>query len=291
MQESKGYYNHISTMPEPLDSKPIKQIDKDISRTFSGDESFSKEELRRILVAYSVRNPNVGYCQGLNFIVAILLSFEFTEEETFWIYSQIIEKILPIDYYNSMAGVILDQKVFDYLFRAKMPKICKFLEKIGIQSWLFNIQWFIFIYSFTFPKETILFVWDQIFLKGYHMIFPIGLSAIWLLRKKILSQNDFIQTLSLIEQGCFGISDSKMLKKVLNKRVFRISDKVIKKLKFLLEKDVIDEFNQRFSNVISQEQLLNSLNESCIDENECKQKVLKTRNYFTFISSSSTSTH
>ena len=83
MQESKGYYNHISTMPEPLDSKPIKQIDKDISRTFSGDESFSKEELRRILVAYSVRNPNVGYCQGLNFIVAILLSFEFTEEETF----------------------------------------------------------------------------------------------------------------------------------------------------------------------------------------------------------------
>ena len=69
--------------PEPCNSKSIKQIDKDISRTFSGDKSFNKADLRKILVAYSIRNPNVGYCQGLNFVVATLLSLDFTPEESF----------------------------------------------------------------------------------------------------------------------------------------------------------------------------------------------------------------
>ena len=31
------------------------------------------EELRRVLYAYALRNSAVGYCQAMNFIVAVLL--------------------------------------------------------------------------------------------------------------------------------------------------------------------------------------------------------------------------
>ena len=52
----------------------------------------------------------MGYCQGVNFIAARLLTC-MKEEEAFWVLNQIIEKYLPLDYYSNMVGVLVDQKV------------------------------------------------------------------------------------------------------------------------------------------------------------------------------------
>ena len=284
-QENPNYYNFISSIPEQKNSKSIKQIDKDIHRTFPGDISFSKIQLRNVLVAYSQRNPNIGYCQGLNFIVATILSQGFSEEECFWLFVQILEHYLPVEYYNSMSGIILDQKIFDYLFRAKLQKLSKAMEKIGIESGLFTVQWFICMFAFTFKREVVTFVWDHIFFLGYSVIFQVGLASIWLLRKKLLQQSDFVQTLTFIEDSCSTLIDIKQLKVAMKKRNCKVSPVLLGKLKKLLEKEVISEFNARFSVVIPQEQLLATLGQQCVDDNECKQKVLKTSGFFTFSTS------
>lgn len=63
-------------------------IEKDIRRTFPGHRIFETPEglnaLRRVLVAYSVHNQEVGYCQSLNYICAVLLLF-VNEEDAFWL--------------------------------------------------------------------------------------------------------------------------------------------------------------------------------------------------------------
>ena len=55
------------------------EIEKDLLRTFPGHRMFREEEgvsaLRRILVAYSLHNTEVGYCQSLNVLAALLLLF------------------------------------------------------------------------------------------------------------------------------------------------------------------------------------------------------------------------
>jgi hypothetical protein len=57
--------------------------------------------LRRILCAYSKRNPLIGYCQGMNFIVARIGKYMLQQEEqAFWIFTSLLENILPIDYYT-----------------------------------------------------------------------------------------------------------------------------------------------------------------------------------------------
>ena len=38
---------------------------------------------RRILIAYSIRNKEVGYCQGMDHIIGVLLTC-FEEETSFW---------------------------------------------------------------------------------------------------------------------------------------------------------------------------------------------------------------
>jgi hypothetical protein len=61
-----------------------------------------------VLYTYVKRNPTVGYCQGMNFIAGRLLQY-LNEEETFWALCQIIETMLPPDYYSNMVGVLIDQ--------------------------------------------------------------------------------------------------------------------------------------------------------------------------------------
>lgn len=66
-------------------------------------------KLRRVLRAYSWRNPNIGYCQGLNRLAAIALLF-LDEEDAFWCLVSIVEHTLPGDYYDkSLIGSQTDQ--------------------------------------------------------------------------------------------------------------------------------------------------------------------------------------
>ena len=61
----------------------------DLNRTFPHVNDEAQLEsltspLRNVLTAFVVRNPTVGYCQGVNFIAARLLCC-MDEEEAFWV--------------------------------------------------------------------------------------------------------------------------------------------------------------------------------------------------------------
>lgn len=75
----------------------------DLKRTFPDEEYYKlpgvMASIRRILVAYTRRNPLVGYCQGMNFILGRLIKF-LSEEEAFWVFTLLIESILPLDFYS-----------------------------------------------------------------------------------------------------------------------------------------------------------------------------------------------
>lgn len=70
-----------------------------------------KASLRKVLRAYALRNPKVGYCQSMNFLCAMLL-FHMNEERAFWVFAALLEDILPSDYYDpTMLGGRVDQQV------------------------------------------------------------------------------------------------------------------------------------------------------------------------------------
>ena len=83
--------------------------------------------LRNVLYSIVVRNPTIGYCQGMNFIAARLLCC-MKEEDAFWTMTQIVEKYLPLDYYSNMIGVLVDQKVLQHFMLERMPNLCAHLE-------------------------------------------------------------------------------------------------------------------------------------------------------------------
>lgn len=65
--------NYNKTFPNPN----VYQIKVDLPRTFPDEEFFRNsniiKSLENVLIAYTIRNPTIGYCQGFNFIVGRLL--------------------------------------------------------------------------------------------------------------------------------------------------------------------------------------------------------------------------
>ena len=157
-------------------------IAKDIDRTFPGHELFESREgqeaLRRCLLAYSVHNPTVGYCQSMNFIAGMLLIF-MQEEDAFWVLLITVEDLLPVDYYTkSMIGTHVDQHAFLELIAAKAPLVSEVLDESGVQLSLISLQWFLCVFLNTLPLETALRIWDVFFFKGDEVIFRAGVALL-----------------------------------------------------------------------------------------------------------------
>ena len=129
-------------------SQAAKQIEMDLLRTFPNNKhynsslasgfwyfSFSQNmyswyaswsgipKLRRVLLAYSLHNPEIEYCQGFNRIAAIALLF-LNEEDAFWCLVYIVEVVMPKNYYSKqLIGAQIDQEVFKELVCEKLPSL------------------------------------------------------------------------------------------------------------------------------------------------------------------------
>jgi hypothetical protein len=72
-----------------------KIIRRDIDRTYPDHEFFrtpqGQESLFNMMKAYSIHDPEVGYCQGSAFICGLLLIQNIPEEEAFSIFVQIMQ--------------------------------------------------------------------------------------------------------------------------------------------------------------------------------------------------------
>lgn len=71
-------------------------IAQDLPRTFPSNAWVASAEgqsaLRNILLAFSVHKPDVGYCQSMNFVAAmLLLCLDLSEERAFWVMVALID--------------------------------------------------------------------------------------------------------------------------------------------------------------------------------------------------------
>ena len=146
--------------------------------------------LSTVLSALAMHNPEIGYCQSLNFIAGTLLLF-MSEEESFWLMCVITECLLPHDCYSaSMTGTYLDQKVFEEVVRLRLPAIDDKLTSMGLQLSLCSIQWFMCLFVNTLRMEPALRVWDIFLNEGNQVLFRIAVGLLKLYEEDILACTD-----------------------------------------------------------------------------------------------------
>ncbi|CAN6472145.1 unnamed protein product [Victoria cruziana] len=157
------------------------QIDHDLPRTFPShpwlDTPEGHASLRRVLVGYSFRDSDVGYCQGLNYVAALLLLVMKTEEDAFWMLATLLENVLVNDCYtDNLSGCHVEQRVFKDLLSKKCPRIAGHLEAMGFDVSLVATEWFLCLFSKSLPSETTMRVWDVLFNEGVNVLFRVALA-------------------------------------------------------------------------------------------------------------------
>ena len=180
------------------------QIKTDLPRTFPNNSHFDSTDpnsmqkpLLNILRSFANSNPNIGYCQGLNYIAGLILLVTRDEESSFWLLKVLAEKILPEYYSASMPGLLTDVRVLSELSRKEIPILAKHIDSLQIPWALICSKWFICLFVEVLPTETVLRIWDCLFAEGSKVLFRVSLAILKMHEKKFLEKKDFTE---LIEE-------------------------------------------------------------------------------------------
>ncbi|KAL6078078.1 GTPase activating protein (GAP) [Balamuthia mandrillaris] len=198
-----GYYQSILQAHSSRVSRATKEIDTDIKRSFPEHPYYQTEAgceaLRNVLVAYSWRNPNIGYCQSMNIICAVLLLY-MSEEEAFWTLVVICEELFPHHFTKDMTGSIADQRVLEDLVEEYFPLMNTHMGHIGLPLALISFPWFMCLFIGYTPLETTLRVLDIFCLEGKAFLFKVSLAILKLNEITILGDGDGLRLVSKLKR-------------------------------------------------------------------------------------------
>ncbi|TFY56825.1 hypothetical protein EVJ58_g7403 [Rhodofomes roseus] len=173
-------------------SGAIREIEKDVCRTmplniFFGRTGAGVDKLRRVLIAYSRRNPAVGYCQGMNLVTSTLLLIHADEEEAFWVLSAIIERLLPEDFFSPtlLSSRACPLVLLEYV-QDSMPKLYHHLTELGVDLPAICFSWFLSLFTDCLPVETLFRVWDIFLVDGMDVLFRIAFTILRMSEQELL---------------------------------------------------------------------------------------------------------
>ncbi|KAH7649516.1 TBC domain containing [Cryptosporidium bovis] len=218
---------------EFIDRKIENQINLDLNRTFpnmildrGANDSEIVMELFRVLRAFSSFDSNIGYCQSLNFIAAILL-VNMKEELAFWTLVQLIShkrnenfmicgwNNLENYYKDGMNGIICDMKILNRICESMLSKVHERLVYFGIDIQWFALEWFLCLFVTTFPTTAALRLLDFIFCFGSCSLFSISIAILDINKTRILSSKDMEECIYVIKSVGKFSDPQKIIKKAI----------------------------------------------------------------------------
>jgi len=172
--------------------------DDTIQRTGRG-----KESLRNVLYAYANHDTDVGYTQGMGFIVALLLML-MTEDDAFWC----LVKLLDQNGAFAMRGLYIDglpmlhmrYHQLDHLLHKFMPKVHAHInDTLQIAPPLYTSKWFITVFCYELPFDFVYRIWDIYLYEGIKFVFRVALALIKINESQILRIREFEQGMKFLQ--------------------------------------------------------------------------------------------
>ncbi|EUC47173.1 hypothetical protein COCMIDRAFT_90932 [Bipolaris oryzae ATCC 44560] len=213
-KENVGLYKSLVARlrRDELNKDDRDAIERDLDRTFPDNIHFRPEpatdlldgedddepaliqDLREVLSCFALNNPNIGYCQSLNFIAGLLLLFlKQDKEKAFILLTIITQNHLPGAHARSLANT--EVNVLMMLIKDYLPKVWASINdtdliNTGAGSYahpnskfqrqptvaLSCTSWFMSIFVGVLPIETVLRVWDAFLYEGPRALYRYALA-------------------------------------------------------------------------------------------------------------------
>ncbi|XP_076454498.1 uncharacterized protein LOC143289420 [Babylonia areolata] len=203
MDKGPHYFRSLcSLLPDsPLAARYRKQIGLDLMRTMPSNIKFSTPgskgimDLQDVLLAFCVHNPNIGYCQGMNFLVAMALLF-MDPQDAFWTLVAVTERYHTVSYFDqNLLGAQADQSVLRDLLVDLLPGLARHLVAIDIEIATVTLNWFLAIFFDAVPFHTLLRIWDCFLLEGPKVLFRFSLAILKMHEREIVQKTETISVM------------------------------------------------------------------------------------------------
>ncbi|KZP13221.1 TBC-domain-containing protein [Athelia psychrophila] len=186
-------------------------IEKDLHRSLPEYAGYQNEEgigaLRRVLQAYSFKNPELGYCQAMNILAAAILIY-MSEEQAFWLLGVLCDRLLPGYYSQSMHGTLLDQRVFESLVQRCLPMIHDHFQTVDVQLSVASLPWFLSLFINSMPMVFAFRIVDCFFCMGPKVLFQVGCAILKINGEKLLQIQDDGGFLNLMRDYFASLGES-----------------------------------------------------------------------------------
>jgi hypothetical protein len=200
----KDLFNKISK--EKLDEDTEETIIKDLDRTYPSCQLFTdkygngQRKLFKVLSCYSLYNKEIGYVQGMSFIVALFLIY-MDEESTFFMLDSVMNKY-------EMKGIYLPgfpdlKKKFYVLLNLEkkfLPKIYEVFKRDNILPSLYSSEWFLCLFTKDLKFKYVVRIFDVFLLEGFKVIYRFALAFLKLREKSFIQSNGIMETMNALHE-------------------------------------------------------------------------------------------
>ncbi|KAK9820411.1 hypothetical protein WJX72_010036 [[Myrmecia] bisecta] len=154
---------------KPIQPETAADIEKDVGRTFPNLRRFSTPEGRRslemVLRAYAASDPEVGYCQGMNFLAGVLLAWLPADADAFGgLVVLMQERELRQLYTTDLA--MLQVRLWQ-IGKLMPPQLAHHMEMHGALPVLYASSWLLTAFASDFPLSFASRVMDVILTDNY----------------------------------------------------------------------------------------------------------------------------
>ncbi|KFV48626.1 USP6 N-terminal-like, partial [Gavia stellata] len=188
-EEMKDFYNKLKCQARGS-SPDIRQIDLDVNRTYRDHIMFrdrygvKQQSLFHVLAAYSIYNTEVGYCQGMSQITALLLMY-MNEEDAFWALVKLLSG--PKHAMHGMDFHVTYYIARHYLIFGSIFIFLLFLQDSQDMSTSFyTTKWFFQCFLDRTPFTLSLRIWDIYILEGERILTAMSYTILKLHRKHLM---------------------------------------------------------------------------------------------------------
>ena len=148
--------------------------------------------MRRLLRAYAVLDPEIGYCQAQNFVAGALLMYA-AEEDAFWLFVSLMWACNTRHMYTptlSLLSESMDQLATQ--LKRLSPKLAKHLEAHGLHPSLYAASWFLSVgFDGSLPFELSLRCLDLLFHERSLLpLFQVSIALLLRNRDALLATSD-----------------------------------------------------------------------------------------------------
>ncbi len=156
----------------------------DVDRTFNGNEFFKDKNgngqqlLYNVAKAYSIYDKDVGYCQGMMFLIASLL-LHMPEEQAFNLLIKIMYTYKMRELFKlNFESLQLRLYQLECLIKKHLPQLNDHFENLDIKAHMYASQWFLTLFTAKFPLYMVFRILDLVLSEGFIVIFSMSIALL-----------------------------------------------------------------------------------------------------------------